>query len=84
MKADLCFGFSSTAWKNLVRRLDHDEGAWGEAIGVFERRMNERFFSCIDSLVKADTKPDTQSFRFTAECTLHSRFFDHGALLLAY
>lgn len=57
MKADLCFQFSSTDWENLVSRLDSDEAAWGEAIGVFERRMKERFFTCIDALVKADTKP---------------------------
>jgi hypothetical protein len=61
MIADLCFGFTSTDWKNLVGRLDHDETAWAEAIGVFERRMKERFFSCIDALVKADTKPDLKS-----------------------
>lgn len=61
MKADLCFGFSSTDWKNLTGRLDHDECAWAEAIGVFERRMKERFFTCIDALVKADTKPDLKS-----------------------
>jgi hypothetical protein len=58
VKADLCFGFSSSDWESLVRRLDSDESAWAEAIGVFERRMKERFFSCIDALVKADTKPD--------------------------
>lgn len=61
MKADLCFRFSSTDWENLLQRLDHDEGAWSEAIGVFERRMNGRFFKCIDALVKADTKPDLNS-----------------------
>lgn len=58
MKVDLCFGFSSTDWENLVARLDSDEGAWAEAIGVFERRMKARFFSCVNALVKADTKPD--------------------------
>jgi hypothetical protein len=59
VKADLCFGFSSTDWEKLVSRLDHDENAWAEAIGVFERRMKERFFSCIEALEKADTKPDS-------------------------
>lgn len=58
MKADLCFGFSSTDWEKLATRLDHDESAWAEAIGVFERRMKERFFSCIEALAEADTKPD--------------------------
>jgi hypothetical protein len=61
VKADLCFGFSSTDWENLVQRLDNDEGAWSEVIGVFERRMKERFFTCIDALVEADTKPDLKS-----------------------
>lgn len=59
MNADLCFGFSKTDWENLSRRLDgNDENAWTEAIGVFERRMRERFFSSIDALFAADTKPD--------------------------
>jgi hypothetical protein len=61
VKADLCFGFSSDDWRNLAERLDRDEGAWAEAIGVFERRMRERFFTCIDALIKADTKPDSSS-----------------------
>lgn len=58
MKADLCFQFSSTDWEKLEPRLDHDEAAWEQAIGVFERRIKERFFTCIDAVVKADTKPD--------------------------
>ena len=61
MRAELCFGFSSTDWENLVQRLDHDEGAWAQGIGVFERRMKERFFTCIDALVEADTKPDLKA-----------------------
>jgi hypothetical protein len=61
VKADLCFGFTSTDWQNLVGRLDHDETAWAEAIRVFERRMKERFFTCIDALISADTKRDSQS-----------------------
>lgn len=59
VKAYLCFGFSSTDWEKLVTRLDHNENAWAEAIGVFGRRMKERFFSCIEALAKADTKPDS-------------------------
>lgn len=61
MKADLCYGFSSTDWEKLSPKLDNDESAWLQAIGVFERRMKERFFSCLDALVQADTKPDLQS-----------------------
>jgi hypothetical protein len=59
MKADLCFGFSKNKWEELSRRLDgSDENAWAEGIGVFERRMRERFLSSIEALFAADTKPD--------------------------
>lgn len=58
MKAYLCSGFTSADWQKLVERLHEDETAWAEAIRVFERRINERFFSCIDALIRADTKPD--------------------------
>jgi hypothetical protein len=59
MEANLCFGFLNSKWPDLKKRLeDDDENAWSEAIGVFERRMRERFFSSIDALVVADTKPD--------------------------
>jgi hypothetical protein len=62
MKADLCFGFSKSKWEKLSRTLDAtDEHAWGEAIGVFERRMRERFLSSIEALSAADTKPDLSS-----------------------
>ncbi len=61
MKADLCYGFSSTDWENLSHKLDDDESAWLQATSVFERRMKERFFSCIDALVQADTKPYLQA-----------------------
>jgi hypothetical protein len=61
VKADLCYGFSSTDWVKLFPKLDNDENAWLQAIDVFERRMKERFFSCLDALVQADTKPDLQS-----------------------
>ncbi len=60
MNADICFRFNKSEWKGLAQRLDEaDEGAWAEAIGVFERRMRERFLSSIEALFKADTKPDT-------------------------
>ena len=59
MEADLCFGFPKNNWEGLNKRLENDdESAWPEAISVFERRMRERFFSSIDALVAADTKPD--------------------------
>ncbi len=58
MEANLCFDFPSSKWPDLKRRLEAgDESAWPEAIGVFERRMRERFFTSIDALIAADTKP---------------------------
>ncbi|HLG95894.1 MAG TPA: hypothetical protein VKX49_06245 [Bryobacteraceae bacterium] len=62
MQASLCFGFSKSDWQSLTARLNNgDENAWSQAIGVFERRMRERFFSCIDALINADTKPDSRA-----------------------
>lgn len=61
MNADLCVGFPKTKWESLSRHLDGNEKAWAEAIGVFERRMRERYFSSIDALFVADTKPDASS-----------------------
>jgi hypothetical protein len=62
MNADLCFGFSKSNWEELSQRLNStDENAWAEGIGVFERRMRERFLSSIDALFAADTKPDSSS-----------------------
>jgi hypothetical protein len=59
MKADICFGFSKSKWEELSGRLnDADEQLWAEGIGVFERRMRERFLSSIEALFTADTKPD--------------------------
>ncbi len=62
MNADLCFKFSKADWEALSKGLDdNDAGAWEKAIGVFERRMKERFFSCIDALEQSDTRPDSAS-----------------------
>jgi len=59
MEAALCFGFRKSEWKDLKKRLEEDDDdAWLKAIGVFERRMRERFFSSIDALFAADSKPD--------------------------
>jgi hypothetical protein len=59
MKADLCFGFSKSKWEELSQSLDSaDENAWAEGIGVFERRIRERFLRSIEALFAADTKPD--------------------------
>lgn len=53
---ELCAGFTSEQWRTELRpHLDADNPAmWDKAIGVFERRMRERFFRCIDMLLKAD------------------------------
>jgi hypothetical protein len=62
MEAALCFGFTKSQWNDLKKRLeDDDEDAWLKAIAVFESRMRERFFSSIDALFAADTKPDVSS-----------------------
>ncbi len=62
MEANLCLGFPKSEWKTLKKKLnDGDENAWAQAIGVFERRMRERFLSCINALFVADTKPDLNS-----------------------
>ena len=59
MNADLCFRFNKNEWKDLTCKLNGgDQEAWAKAIAVFERRIRERFLSCIDALIDADTKPD--------------------------
>lgn len=59
MNSDLCFGFSVQNWTSLSLRLNQgDDDAWDSAVSVFERRMTERYFSCIEALERADTKPD--------------------------
>jgi hypothetical protein len=71
MEANLCFGFPKSEWKSLNNKLDDgDEDAWSQAIGVFERRIRERFLSCIDALIKADTKSElSPESRRTEICT---------------
>jgi len=72
MDADLCFGFSKKKWEELSQTLGaNNEDSWGRAIDVFERRMRERFFSSIDALFAADTKPDSSRLDSTTgeECT---------------
>ena len=64
MSTQLCRGFTDEQWRGLKVRLIHngdvqsDEAAWECAITVFERRITERFFSCIEALENADTKGD--------------------------
>jgi hypothetical protein len=55
---ELCKGFTCSDWRALRKRIDAGQAeAWSKAIGVFERRMNERFFRCIESLLKSDEEP---------------------------
>lgn len=62
----ICRGFTDVQWKELRRRLIHDstiqndEDAWKCAITVFERRIEERFLSCIESLQDADSRWDVE------------------------
>ena len=48
------------SFPNLLQpRLDAgDESAWTCAVEVFERRIRERFLSCLEVLMKADSKLD--------------------------
>ena len=53
----ICRGFTDEQWKTLRKRLDGlDETAWSCAIEIFERRIRERFLSCIEALMNADSK----------------------------
>src|SRR5690348_8068518 len=61
----ICRGFSVGQWNRLHKRLanrdggnSEDEKAWRCAIEVFERRIHERFLSCIEALESADSKSD--------------------------
>ena len=62
MDSELCVKFSTQDWRSLSSRLQHgDEAAWIEAISVFERRIKERFLSCINALQSADSKHDLET-----------------------
>ena len=69
MNADLCVGFSKSDWEALAPSLgSNDDKAWALGVGVFERRMQERFFRPIDALITADTKPDLTGNRDADHC----------------
>jgi hypothetical protein len=57
----ICRGFTDKQWKTLRPRLEvqGDVGAWKCAIEVFKRRMTERFLSCIDAIIAADSSADS-------------------------
>jgi hypothetical protein len=61
----ICRGFTVAQWKKLYTRLmkpdgsnSDDQDAWCCAIEVFERRVCERFLSCIEALESADSRSD--------------------------
>ena len=62
----ICRGFTERQWSKLNTRLHvndepvDDEALWYCAVTVFERRIRERFFSCIELLEMADPKIDVE------------------------
>jgi hypothetical protein len=57
----ICRGFTDEQWKALRKRLiENDEEAWRCAVDVFERRIRERFLSCIEALAEADSRSDVE------------------------
>jgi hypothetical protein len=63
----ICRGFTDEQWKVLRKRLIgadgnvlDDEPAWCCAVEVFERRVEERFLSCIEALGEADSQLDVE------------------------
>ncbi len=67
----ICRGFTDEQWRGLRKGLDdNDESAWSCAIEIFERRISERFLSCIDVLMNADSKLDvTVASGTPADCS---------------
>lgn len=67
----ICRGFTDEQWMILRTRLDNgDESAWHCAIEVFKRRINERYFSCIDALINRDSKQDIKvASEATTDCS---------------
>jgi hypothetical protein len=65
MSTEICLGFTDDQWKVLKGCLikdgvlQSDEESWRCAISVFERRIRERFLSCIEALEKADSRAYT-------------------------
>ena len=64
----ICRGFTDKQWNNLLPKLRNSDGslrnddatAWECAAQVFERRMRERFFSCVAVLELNDSKRDLE------------------------
>jgi hypothetical protein len=61
-QVQICRGYGHKDLEELLARLakngaiQPDRTAWRRAIRVFDRRMNERFFSTIKALVSADSR----------------------------
>ena len=57
----ICRGFTVGKWQQLSGRLSlaaPDEKDWQCAISVFERRIHERYLSCIETLQANDSNSD--------------------------
>jgi hypothetical protein len=54
---ELCAGFTCDQWRIELRPLldGDDQTGWEKAVGVLERRMEERFFRCIDALLEKES-----------------------------
>jgi hypothetical protein len=60
-RIQICRGFTTGQWATLRQRADTgDKAAFDCAIEVFRRRMQERYLSCIEALVRADSKADVE------------------------
>ena len=58
-QVQICRGFGHEDWKELAERLAKDElneQDWKRAIDIFRWRIDERFFSSITALERADSK----------------------------
>jgi hypothetical protein len=78
----ICRGFAVAQWRTLDARLinrdgtnSDDQEAWRCAIEVFERRIRERFLSCIEALGAADSRLDTSTPAEAPACYVVGRWF---------
>jgi len=64
MSIQICRGFTDEQWRGLREHViqngvvQDDEAAWDCATRVFEKRITERFLSCIEALQQADSRAD--------------------------
>ncbi|MGA9185134.1 MAG: hypothetical protein WBZ32_07540 [Candidatus Acidiferrales bacterium] len=76
MSTQICLGFTDDQWKVLRGRLikndvlQGDEKAWDCAIKVLNRRIRERFLSCIEALETTDSpKHVSMTSNAPADCS---------------